>query len=261
MNDEEILARIIEEAKRDPNILGLYLSGSRGKGLPTKYSDYDIEIVVKDKVAKRYKLKFKRRKIKNFGFTVYSFSEFKKHAALGTEEEYDRPSFTHVKAIVDKLQGKIQKLIDEKGKLPKKQIKTYVSERLDAFINYIYRSLKCIRDKNYVCARLEAARAIQFFFEIIFGLEGRVAPYYKYLQWELKNYPLKKFPLKPKQIIKSVLKILENADAKTQRRLFRIVEKVFRREGYGSVFDSWGEEALKFLRGEKKNAHHKNHTA
>jgi|GEM_PF-5051391 len=43
--------------------------------------------------------------------------------------------------------------------------------------------------------------------------------------------------MKPKEIIKTLLKILETADIKLQQKLFKIVEKVFRKEGYSNVFD------------------------
>ncbi len=250
-SNKELFNEFVEEARKDPNIIGFFLSGSRGKGLATKYSDYDIEVIVKDKVANLYKKKYKRNAKPPFGFTVFSLSEFKKYAEIGSLTEWDRASYTHIKAIIDK-NGEIQKLIDEKGKIPKDKIKKYVSGHLDGYINYVYRSLKCFRDNNIVCARLEAARSIEYFLKIIFGLEGRVVPWYKYLEWELKNYPLKKFPMKPKEIIKTLLKILETADIKLQQKLFKIVEKVFRKEGYSNVFDSWRHDQIKFIKNFKK---------
>ena len=53
MKTEEIFNKFVEEARKDPNIIGFFLNGSRGKGQATKYSDYDIEVIVKDKVAKQ----------------------------------------------------------------------------------------------------------------------------------------------------------------------------------------------------------------
>lgn len=250
-SNEKIFEELVKEARKDPNVIGFFLSGSRGKNRETKYSDYDIEVVAKDKVAKSYKKKYQKKNKPPFGFSVFSLSEFKKYAEMGSPSECYRPSYTHVKAIIDK-NGKIQKLIDEKGKIPKTLIKKYVSGVLDAYVNYVYRSLKCFRDGNIVGARLEAAKTIDFFLNITFGLEGRVTPYYKYLEWELKNYPFKKFPMRPKEIIKILLRILEDADIKTQQKLFRVVEKVFRKEGYGYVFDSWEPDSIRFIKTFKK---------
>lgn len=251
MSYEKTFEEFVEEAKNDPNIIGFFLSGSRGKNRETKHSDYDIEVVVKDKVAKVYKEKYQKKNKPPFGFSVFSLSEFKKHAEIGSPFEWDRPSYAHVEAIVDK-NGKIQKLIDEKGKISKNKIKKYVSGHLDGYINYVYRSLKCFRDSNLVGARLEAARSIHYFLDIIFGLEGRTTPYYKYLEWELENHPLKKFPMKPKELIKILLRILEDAEIKTQQELFKIVEKVFRNETYAYIFDSWESGSMKFIKSFKK---------
>lgn len=250
-SNKEIFNEFVEEAKKDSSVTGFFLSGSRGKNRETKHSDYDIEIVVKDKVAKSYKKKYEKKNKPLFGFSVFSFSEFKKHAEIGSPFEWDRASYAHVKAIIDKT-GQIQKIIDEKGKIPKDKIKKYVAGYLDGYINYLYRSLKCFRDGNPVGARLEASRSIHYFLDIIFGLEGRTTPYYKYLEWELEKHPLKKFSMKPKELIKILLRILEDADIKTQQKLFNIVEKVFRKENYARVFDGWEAGSIKLIKSFKK---------
>ena len=249
MGNKEEFIKIINGAKKDQNILGLYLSGSRGKGKETKYSDYDIEIVVKDKVKDEYSKKYgeKQKLIKEISFRIFSISEFKTYANIGTEFEWGGPSFTYVKTIIDK-NGDIQKLINEKGKIPKEYLKKYVSGFLDGYINYIYRSLKCFRDQNQIGARLEVARSLNFFLIIIFGVEGRLTPYYKYLEWELKEHPLNKFKMSSKEIIKSLFKILETGDIKTQQKLFIEVEKVFRKEGYSHVFDGWEKDQIEFIK-------------
>ena len=37
------------------------------------------------------------------------------------------------------------------------------------------------------------------------------------------------------------MKILDSADIKTQQNLLKSTEKALRKEGFGGVFDSWGE--------------------
>ena len=60
MNKESelIFKRIVEEARADPNILSLFLSGSRGKGFETEHSDYDIVMVIENKRLKVYEKRF-----------------------------------------------------------------------------------------------------------------------------------------------------------------------------------------------------------
>ncbi len=248
--NNDIFREFVEEAKNDSNVIGFFLSGSRGKNRETKFSDYDIEVVVKDKVAKSYKNKYEKMAKPPFGFSVFSISEFRRYAEIGSPFEWNRASYTHVKVIIDKT-GEIQTLIDEKGKIPNDRIKKYVAGHLDGYINGVYRSLKCFRDNNPVGARLEASRSIHFFLDTIFGLEGRATPYYKYLNWELEKHPLK-FPVKPKELIKTLLRILEDADTKTQQKLFAVVEEVFRKEGFAHVFDSWEAGSIKLIRTSRK---------
>lgn len=139
----------------------------------------------------------------------------------------------------------------KKEKSQKNKITKYTAGHLDGYINGFYRSLKCFRDQNFVGARLEASRSVHFFLNTIFGVEGRTTPYYKYLEWELEKYPLK-FPIKPKDLIKMLLRILEDADIQTQQKLFNVVEKVFRNAGYSNIFDAWDAGSIKLIKSFKK---------
>ena len=74
MGHKESFSKLVKEAKKDPDIIGFFLNGSRGKNQETKFSDYDIEVVVKDKVANQYKDKYKKKNKPPFGFSVFSIS-------------------------------------------------------------------------------------------------------------------------------------------------------------------------------------------
>ncbi len=230
---------LFREAKEDSNIIGFFLGGSRGKGRGNKFSDYDVYLIVENGKAEFYKRKYGKIADENIEIIVYSFNEFKNYAQWGSAEEWARYNCAHIKALIDKG-GKAQKIINEKAKIPADKIKSFILEKLDGYINYAYRSIKCLRNKDLFAARLQAAYSVPYFLDIIFAVDsGRIKPYAEYLEWELKNFPLKKFPLKSKEIIKSIAKILDNADLKTQQKLFKVCEKIFRREGYGEVFDGW----------------------
>ena len=260
-NSERIFNQLREEAENDPNIIGFFLGGSRGKGFATEHSDYDVFVIVKDGFFKSFvrllREKFpvhdyykwiedaaEKLEVKDFGSViVVSFSQFEKTAPVGSPDDWGRYNYTHLRVLVDK-NGEIQKLVDHKGTIEKEKVHDYVSARLDGYINSVYRSLKCFRDGNNVGARLEAADSVRYFLNVIFGLEGRITPYYKYLEWELERFPLKKLKMKPKEIVRSLLHILEDADVKTQKRLLELTEVACRREGYGDVFDDWGPDLV-----------------
>lgn len=102
---------LYEKAQKDPNILGFFLGGSRGKGFQTKYSDYDVYIIVNDDVVMEYKVKYPKHKFEGLDLIIFSYSEFKNYASWGSSEVWDRYTFSHVKAKIDK-NGKIQEILD-----------------------------------------------------------------------------------------------------------------------------------------------------
>lgn len=229
---------IVQDAKANPDILGCVLVGSRGKGFENEYSDYDALLVARDGVAKKLKDQFERMTLPDIDLVVVSLAEYKTYAAWGGADEWDRYDYAHAKVLVDKS-GVIKKLTDEKGKIPKKVLKRFVACSLDGYINAVFRSVKCIRNKNQAGARLEAASSIPFLLDVVFGLNGRVKPFFGYLEREMKEYPLKKFPWRTADFVRDILSILETADLKTQQELLKAVERLARKEGFGKVFDAW----------------------
>lgn len=239
---EEFYNRLIQIAKEDSNIIGFFLGGSRGKGRAKEYSDYDTYIIVENDVADDYKKKYPKHRYEGLDLMVLSLSEFERDCAWGSGDEFGRYTYTHVKALIDK-NDEIQKLIDEKSKIPAPFLKDCIARSIDAYINFFYRSLKCIRDGDVPAARLEAAYAIPPFLNTIFAIHGgRLSPYYKYLRWELEEFPLEKFMIKPEELINSLMIILETADCKTQQKLMKLTEEMCRKEGYGFQFDTWEDD-------------------
>lgn len=241
MDKEDKFRKLHEEVEEDPDIIGFFLTGSRGKGRPIEHSDFDVKIIVKDGLGKECWEKYKEfDEDRHFDIDVKTLSEFEEHAKIGDPEEWGRYSYAHVSALIDRT-GEIQEIIDQKGRIPEDEVEDYVSGSLDGYINYIYRSFKCFRGGRVTGARLEASKSIHSFLKVIFALEGRHEPYYKYLEWELKEYPLKKYDMDPDELIDALIEILETGNVEAQKKLFKKMEEVCREEGYGDVFDSWGK--------------------
>jgi len=232
---------IVKQVDSDPNVIGLFLSGSRGKELHNEYSDYDFRIILNDNTPQEVKTKFEKYdELDGLDCGIYTLSELKEYAELGTECEWDRYSFAHVKVTIDKTDGELQRIIDEKGKIPKNHLQKYISGYLDGYINAVYRSMKCLRDNYTFGFRLEAASSISSFLICAFAVhDRRLSPYPKYIQFELEKYPLTKFPWTSKVLIDKIQKILETGDYKIQQELLIEMEKIMRKEGFGDVFDSW----------------------
>lgn len=237
MNKEGVFRSLVAQLQEDSNVLALLLGGSRGKGkeFVKESSDYDLYLITKNNSANKYRKRLASLNNQDFDFNVLSISEFKKET-----EEWKRYSYAHIALIFDKTR-KMKRLVEEKSKIPVKNIKKHVSGHLDGYINYVYRSLKCWRDNQELGARLEADKSIDIFWNVIFALDGRrPVPYYKYLEWDLKNYPLANIDMSTTELLRIVRKIIDKADIEAQKELFRALEKVARKEGYGKVFDNWG---------------------
>lgn len=242
---ENLRSKILEEAAADQNIIGLFSTGSCGKGMITDESDFDATMIVKDDVIDEYKNKYQGIGGVLCDLSIKNRSELKDSAAWGGPMVWDRYNYTHLKAEVDKT-GEIQKIIDEKGIIPADIRKEFVSASLDGFINQVYRSVKCFRDGNKIASQLEAADGLPSLLNAIFGLEGKIKPFYKYLDWELINYPLEKLPWTKDEFISILVKIVQTGDLLTQQNVLKTVERTFRKEGYGELFDSW-EEMLSWM--------------
>lgn len=114
---------LFKETRADLNIVGFFLGGSRGKGIGNKFSDYDLYMIVKNDKTEFYKRKYGKIADENIEIMVYSFNEFKNdYAEWGTCEEWARYNCAHINALIDKSK-KIQKIINEKAKIPADKIK------------------------------------------------------------------------------------------------------------------------------------------
>lgn len=245
ISPEELYLNLRTTAQNDPNVIGFFTQGARGKGLVTQYSDYDIAIIVRDEICDEYKNKYKSFGGMDFDLSVETLDELKSDAAWGSDSVWNRYNYTHLKAEIDKT-GEIQEIIDEKGTIPKREKDNFIIGSLDHYINQIFRSVKCSRDGDLKASHFEAAESISPLLDAVFALEGRIRPFYKFLDWELTNYPLTKLPWSKDDFINFLFEIVKTADIKTQQEILKNIEHVFRKEGFDSVFDSW-EEMLPWM--------------
>ncbi len=169
-----------------------------------------------------------------------TLEELHDYAEFGSKDAWDRYSFTHVTALIDKT-GALQPLIDAKGRLLEEKCLAYLRDELDAFINSVYRSLKCHRVNNVLGAKLEATAGIPSLLNVVFGLEGQHAPYLGYLERELKAYPLESFILKADALLELIAEIADSGSVSAQQQLMRTLEPLCKNEGMTDVFDAWKE--------------------
>lgn len=236
MNDYE---KALKEAKSNPDIVGFILVGSRGKGFENEHSDYDAVMVVKDEVAQAIHDRYESQTLDNVDLNVRSLSDFKTFAAWETPESWDRYNYAHVKILVDKTNGELEKIVREKGRIPQDKLDKFIDWWIDGYVNGVYRSVKCIRNKNTFGAHIEAANSMLDLLTLIFAMNGRHRPFLGYVEKELKAYPLEHLPWSSDEFVAKMKKVLETADLETQQELLRGIEKMSREMGHGHMFDGW----------------------
>lgn len=107
---KEAYEAYLQKAKSDNRIIGIILAGGRGKGAFSENSDYDVVLVTTDEGLESVKKDYP--KTEYIDSLPHAISEFREHAKTGTHTQYDKYTFSHNKAIVDKT-GEIQKLFEE----------------------------------------------------------------------------------------------------------------------------------------------------
>jgi len=230
---------LLETARTDANILAFWLDGSRGKGLATEHSDFDCTMIVRDDVVAAYRAKYQSRG-NNIDCRVMTLDAFRRHAEWDSPQRYDRYNFAHLIALVDKT-AEAQPLIEEKGRVPPERVAGFIDASLDHAINQIYRAMKCLRDANPTAARIEAAEAVAPMLDALFALnDGRLRPYYKYLEWELQH-PLTKSPWRADEVPQRLTALLDPASHIVLRETLMALETLFRANRHGAVFDAWAD--------------------
>jgi hypothetical protein len=244
---DEQFQRLVREARDDPAIVGLVMTGSRGKGFGTAASDYDLLLIVRPESLPAYRTRFyDAEEWPGFDWWISSLSELEPVAADWGEPLAweilcnERYSFADVSVVIDKT-GEVQRLVDEKGFIPPDRRQPVVCTALGAYTNSLYRSLKCLEKGNQLGARLEAGDAIAHALTVIFALKGRHRPYYGYLARELAARPLQHFPIAATELLAMIETILDSADAATQQRLLAAIDPLGRQAGCADAFDEWEE--------------------
>jgi hypothetical protein len=236
----EQFQQIVQHAQVDPHVIGMLLGGSRGKGFENESSDYDICVVVVDGTPMQIREQYEQLNSETIDIWTYSLSEIRAATAWGGPEHVDRYSYAHVTASIDKLDGEFQRLINSNGAIPDEQRTPFVRGVLGGYINSTYRSMRCLRRRDILGARLEAHDAIGYLLSVLFGREGRHQPFYSYLERELRKYPLTSIPMSGYDLLAKIAAISETADLAAQQELLAMVDALLRPAGYGDVFDDWG---------------------
>jgi hypothetical protein len=225
----------------------VFLIGSQTRaGFADESSDYDVGVVVRDDALAAFDAEWPYRRGDPLEVMSSTLDGLRAHAELGTPSEWARYQYVHAKVLLDKT-GEVGAVLAEKGRLPEDRVRGVVADAIDAFVNSTYRSLRNRGRGLERAARLDASESIPYLLTAVFALEGRVRPWNKYLEWELREHPLND----PAWAADSFLERLDRlpAAAAEQHAMFVDLERVARDRGLGEVIDGW-EPDVAWLRGE-----------
>jgi hypothetical protein len=236
-------AALREDARADPNIVGLLLVGSRGKrGYVTPESDYDAYVILRDRsLLEEYAEKFPSKHGDPVEYILLSLESFREHALPGTESRWNAYTFAHIEPLVDKLGGEIGRLTVAKSLPRPEDARTF----LGGYGNLYFRSKKNLVAGRMLEGRLDAAEALGWFLDFLFAAHDRVRPFNKWLLWELEHHPLDE-PWRD-GLPARIDAVASTGDLDTQRSIFHDAEALARALELGDVIESWGPDVA-FLR-------------
>lgn len=222
-----MLDELLAQARDDENVLGVVVHGSRGRGLHVhEGSDWDVIVVVRE-LGGRYDSTERGGELEAFEATSVT--------ALPT---WMLPAVTWTTPALDKTGEVAAQLAEITNVDP-----ATAGEPLDGYINSYYRSAKNARTGLELAALLDAQQSIPHYLDFVFAAHGRIRPYNKWLEWELREHPL------PVALdLDRLERITRTGDLDDQRALFRDTEVLARRLGHGATIDGW-EPDVAWLRG------------
>jgi predicted nucleotidyltransferase len=224
----------VAESRED--VLGLYVFGSRGRDfMVDERSDWDVCVVLEHARAKE---DFEREFPYVHGATV-EIATATLDELRSDSSEHSRYAAAHARVVLDKTRGELARVVAEQESLPAGSRDSVVREALDSYVNQTYRSLR-------YGTRLDAMEAVPHALRTIFALAGRVRPYNKYLEWELRHHPVDGWAA---EMLLPLLDRVVAGEREARHELLRRVETRARAEGFGDVLDGW-EPDLDWLRGE-----------
>lgn len=222
-----MLDTLLAEAREDENVIGVVVHGSRGRGLHVHDgSDWDVIVVVRERTG-RYDSPKRGGEL-----------EASEVTSLADLPRWMLPAITWTTPALDKTGV----LTAQLAEITKVDPATAV-EPLDGYVNSYYRSAKSARAGLELAALLDAQESIPHYLDFVFAAHGRVRPYNKWLEWELREHPL------PVGLdLGRLERIARTGDLDNQQALFRETERLARELGHGTTIDGW-EPDVAFLRG------------
>lgn len=224
-------SRLVAAAEADADVVGLVLTGGRGKAVSTHLSDWDGLLVVADDAVTGWRGAVPT----GLDVSVVAESEWTTYAEPGTPYAWRAYDLAHLTASVD--HGGFQKALQRKGRRPPTLAIGVASAAVGATLNHLYRAAKSCRDGDLTAARLDLAEMVAAFLEAVFALEGRYRPYNVLLAWEMTQHPLRSVP---SGVLGDLRRMLEG-DLEAAWRVEAVLAAACQDAGVTDEVDGWAD--------------------
>lgn len=237
----------------DDDFLGLILSGSAGRGVDTDRSDLDLLVILTPQIVNGPRAPWLHTA--DLELIPLSLEHLETVADFGDPQYGYRWSYAWAPTLLDRTPGRLSAAVERQTRLTHDETRSILlgHDRLDGWINLVYRALKSARDGNDFEAGLDGSESVPFFLDVIFALEGLVRPYNKYLRWALHHHPLADWPA---AALLSLLPRLAAGDSSALRYAVERVREVCSqyggpddRDALRAVFDGWSSDEYAVLCG------------
>ena len=139
--------------REDPDVVGVVLTGSAARGMQTDHSDVDVYVVWAERAGR---VPTRSAAVDEIPVTL---AELEEVAPFGTEAWWSRWSFAWCRVLQDRTGGRLEAALRAQATLTVEEQRHVLlpGDRLDGFVNFVYRALKADRDGRPRERRLDAA--------------------------------------------------------------------------------------------------------
>jgi hypothetical protein len=231
---------LVAAARDDPAVLGLILTGSRGRDAPwvRPDSDWDVRMVVRDDDIADAEARYATPHGSVVEVVVVERSGFETLCLPGGRAGWDRYSYVAADLVLDR-DGALAGVLARKARLDLDEARVLAADSLDDYVNSMYRSRRNADRGLETAALLDAAASIEPLLTFRFAVDHRVRPFNEWLDWELTRTGFGSAAWERSAFLERLARITRTADPADQAALFREVEALARERGFGGVIDGW----------------------
>lgn len=236
LDDDPVIAALRAEGAADPDVLGILVTGSRGVGAVTAESDYDAIFVVSDETRDRYTRENREPPRGRTLDPTIDTADIQWHECPRTLREYNTFGVDVCRVVYDRT-GELTALAEELSRMPEQQARETVESSYEAYLNLVYRSLKCWRRGDELGARLPAAQSVDALMQTLFALDRSWAPFASRLYLHLDK--LSGQGWQPGELRTMLLNLLTASDPHRQQAYARRIDTLMMERSFARPNDAW----------------------